>query len=272
VLVPSAIIQHDLANESIANGVISGLSFFIFCLMGYLTGAYLPVIKPLQCIILAWNPFLRDENFILKLQKAVLEHVRETSGSSLEVSSARLHEDLPKDSLQSSRRVSLRRRRQQQHEETEKSNYAKVNAAREVQGSSPLDDRPAEVRTGASDTDWSADQAKLLFALENFDVERVFDENVFLRLARAYPLVYLQVVGHSLVMTEMIAVLTPAVAIGLQWIFALCPGTVSEGMFGLLSMFYDCVVHQECHADMHCIHHVTNTAIGDVILETTISG
>jgi hypothetical protein len=89
--------------------------------------------------------------------------------------------------------------------------------------------------------------------LRCLDVESVFESNMFLRYARAYPLVYLQVIGHSLVMTEMIAVLTPAVAIGLQWMTALCPGTVSESILGLLTMAYMCLVHQECHATSDCI-------------------
>lgn len=69
ILVPSAVILHDLADESVANAVIAGLSFGIFCLMGYLTGAYMPVIKPLRCIILSWNPFLKDELFLEKLKE-----------------------------------------------------------------------------------------------------------------------------------------------------------------------------------------------------------
>jgi hypothetical protein len=77
ILVPSAIILHDLAHESIANAVIAGLSFTIFCLMGYLTGAYMPVIKPLRCVILSWNPFLRDEFFLEKLQE--VSHVSYSS-------------------------------------------------------------------------------------------------------------------------------------------------------------------------------------------------
>lgn len=89
--------------------------------------------------------------------------------------------------------------------------------------------------------------------LQKLDIESIFEDNMFLRYARAYPLVYLQIIGHSLVMTEMIAVLTPAVAIGLQWMTALCPGTVSESIIGLLTMAYRCVVHSECYATSDCI-------------------
>lgn len=72
ILVPSAIIIHDLGDDTIANGVITACSFIVFCLIGYLTGSYIPVVTRFQCIILSWNPFLKQRNFLHNLQQVLI--------------------------------------------------------------------------------------------------------------------------------------------------------------------------------------------------------
>ena len=47
-------------------------------------------------------------------------------------------------------------------------------------------------------------------------------DNCFIRFARRHPVTYLRIVGHLLVMSELIAMLTPAIAMGIQWVTALC--------------------------------------------------
>lgn len=71
--VSSAVIIHEMEEETIANGVISWLSFFVFCFAGYLTGTYFPVIRPLQCIVLVWNPFYYQPGYLTLLKKVHFE-------------------------------------------------------------------------------------------------------------------------------------------------------------------------------------------------------
>ena len=52
--------------------------------------------------------------------------------------------------------------------------------------------------------------------------EQVLSKSVCLRFARRHPELYLKLLGHLLVMSELVALLTPAVAMGIQWVTALC--------------------------------------------------
>lgn len=67
ILVTAAVLVNDIAEEKVA--WITGAFFLTFSLMGYLTGNYFPVLKPLKGWILLWNPFLREPNFMLHLKK-----------------------------------------------------------------------------------------------------------------------------------------------------------------------------------------------------------
>ena len=88
---------------------------------------------------------------------------------------------------------------------------------------------------------------------------RVLD-STFLRFARSHPLLYLKILGHLLVMTELIALLTPLVAMGLQWVTALCDGAPIESLIELLQLCFSCVKDGTCSgatfqqsALKHCI-------------------
>jgi hypothetical protein len=84
-------------------------------------------------------------------------------------------------------------------------------------------------------------------------VESVFKSNFFLRFAKSNPKEYLRVLGLFLVITEMISVLTPSVAIGIQWMAALCPGTAKQAIFGLIEIGIKCLINGDCANAEHCL-------------------
>ena len=61
-------------------------------------------------------------------------------------------------------------------------------------------------------------------------------------------------------MSELIALLTPLVAMGLQWVTALCDGPPIDSMKELLMLFFGCLKNNDCasttfaqSAMEHCI-------------------
>jgi hypothetical protein len=57
-------------------------------------------------------------------------------------------------------------------------------------------------------------------------------------------------------MTELVAMLTPAVAMGLQWVTALCDGPPLLSIIDLCYLLYSCLVtggHCEENSLSHCI-------------------
>lgn len=66
-LVPAAIILNDTAEEKVV--WITGVTFVLFCAVGYLTGNYVPVVRSARCWVLTWNPFVREPYFMLKLKR-----------------------------------------------------------------------------------------------------------------------------------------------------------------------------------------------------------
>lgn len=84
-------------------------------------------------------------------------------------------------------------------------------------------------------------------------------DSVFLRFARQQPERYLKVVGHLLVMSELVALLTPSVAIGLQWVTALCDGPPLLSIIDLLFLGLGCLRAGGCPDNFqenylaHCI-------------------
>lgn len=67
VLVTMGVLLHDLNEPAVA--WVTGAFFLAFSLLGYLTGIYLPVIRPLRGYILLWNPFVRDPHFMANLKQ-----------------------------------------------------------------------------------------------------------------------------------------------------------------------------------------------------------
>lgn len=71
--------------------------------------------------------------------------------------------------------------------------------------------------------------------------QRVLQQHALLWYARRHPHEYLRAVGRLLVLSELVAMLTPAIAIGIQWITALCPDTPPVlAMIDLLRSAWTC--------------------------------
>jgi hypothetical protein len=79
--------------------------------------------------------------------------------------------------------------------------------------------------------------------------------SMFLQYARYYPQDYLRWVGSILVVVELLAMMTPAVAMGLQWVTALCDGPPLLSIIDLLFVLWTCVISGNCNLDplSHCI-------------------
>jgi hypothetical protein len=69
ILLPIAVITHDSSEGKV--GWITGSSFVFFCLVSYLSGNYVPVLKPFRGWILMWNPFCKEPYFMLKLKRVI---------------------------------------------------------------------------------------------------------------------------------------------------------------------------------------------------------
>jgi hypothetical protein len=82
----------------------------------------------------------------------------------------------------------------------------------------------------------------------------ILNKTIFLKFARHNPKVYLQIIGHIIVFSELIALLTPTVAMGIQWITAFCDGPPVLVMLELLSDMLTCFPYGKCEFDVkHCI-------------------
>jgi hypothetical protein len=75
---------------------------------------------------------------------------------------------------------------------------------------------------------------------EAAEVDQCLD-NVCLRLARTQPVLYLRIISYLLVMTELVAMMTPCVAMGIQWITALCDGPPLMAIIELLWETFVCL-------------------------------
>ncbi len=92
---------------------------------------------------------------------------------------------------------------------------------------------------GGSDSD-SGDQAAAAAKAD------MYLNNISLRFARRHPRTYLKMVGHLLVMSELVALMTPAIAMGIQWVTALCEGPPVPAIIELFMLGVKCVVWGHC--------------------------
>jgi hypothetical protein len=82
----------------------------------------------------------------------------------------------------------------------------------------------------------------------------ILKNNAFLRFASRYPQEYLHLVGHLMVMFEMVAVLLPSIAIGISWITALCPDNPVNAFLDLIQAVVQCFfTGSGCDLHSHCI-------------------
>lgn len=70
VFVTAAIILNEINEEKVA--WITGVSFLLFSALGYLSGAYVPIFRMFRGWVLLWNPFMREPEFLEKLQQVIL--------------------------------------------------------------------------------------------------------------------------------------------------------------------------------------------------------
>lgn len=84
------------------------------------------------------------------------------------------------------------------------------------------------------------------------DADRALD-SAFLRYARQHPKDYLRMLGHILVMTELVAIMTPSVAMGIQWVTALCDGPPVYSIIELLTILFRYFMTGNFEALTHCI-------------------
>ena len=82
-------------------------------------------------------------------------------------------------------------------------------------------------------------------------------DNIALKFAYKNPQLYLTIVGHLLVMTELIALLTPCVALGIQWMTALCDESATWAILDLINIAFICIFNK-CDIDQHCIVKTTH--------------
>ena len=86
-------------------------------------------------------------------------------------------------------------------------------------------------------------------------------DSVFLKLARRHPTAYTRCVGHAIMITEGLALMTPVVAMGIQWITALCDDPPTLAIVELINSIASCALTNNafstsCYDDkmsMHCI-------------------
>lgn len=70
IFVTASVILNDLNEEKVA--WITGLSFITFASVGYLTGSYIPIFPIFKGWILRWNPFVREPDYLILLQKVII--------------------------------------------------------------------------------------------------------------------------------------------------------------------------------------------------------
>jgi hypothetical protein len=95
------------------------------------------------------------------------------------------------------------------------------------------------------------------FRRESQKVDRATLDSCFSRFARKHPKVYVRILGHIAIITELIAMMTPSVALGLQWVTALCEGPSLYAVIDLLTMVITCLRSGHCSFSQeqfqHCI-------------------
>ena len=82
-------------------------------------------------------------------------------------------------------------------------------------------------------------------------------DSVFLKLARKRPKAYTRCVGHAIMITEGLALMTPIVAMGIQWITALCDEPPLLAIIGLINTMASCTLTYDGFSSS-CYDHQTS--------------
>jgi hypothetical protein len=229
VCVTAAIILNEINEEKVA--WITGVSFVMFSALGYFSGAYLSIPSCCRLWVLLWNPFMGDPDFLDTLQKAVNEYAMkhgpapDTATGTDNVVTNGATDGATNGATNS--RMLLRR-----------SPRKKASAAAAAAVVGPI-----------SDAEIAATTKRILTSRRYY----------FVRKARENPKQYLRVLSHVYMTVELVALMTPMIAMGIQWLTALCPGSPMHSVFLVLSMMWHCLVNgdYEClHMQESCILHV----------------
>lgn len=108
-----------------------------------------------------------------------------------------------------------------------------------------LSQSPADKKSPSGTDNWLEEAAEADKALDS----------IFLRYARSHPQEYLRIIGHTLVMVELIALMTPSVAMGIQWVTALCDGPPVLSIIELLVILVECIKSGNCALSQDRFHH-----------------
>eukprot|EP00597_Dinobryon_sp_UTEXLB2267_P015334 CAMPEP_0170122726 /NCGR_PEP_ID=MMETSP0020_2-20130122/16921_1 /TAXON_ID=98059 /ORGANISM="Dinobryon sp., Strain UTEXLB2267" /LENGTH=409 /DNA_ID=CAMNT_0010353859 /DNA_START=307 /DNA_END=1536 /DNA_ORIENTATION=- len=259
VLVTAAILLNEIEEERVA--WITGGFFVFFCFMGYLTGRYAPLLGFFKGWVMLWNPFLKEPNFLSKLRQAVFTYSNNMSPSKLI------------DPLQQSRRMIAFSELEFTTNSTKESSSSSSSFASPKRRLRRKNSSQSFITDELTSSPSSSFKATISHphrsSIVGLSEEEVLRKSIFLRFAHKHPELYLKIVGHLLVMSELVALLTPAIAMGIQWVTALCgefillfpycnghflcycflimaAGPPITAILELLGLCYDCIAHGDC--------------------------
>jgi hypothetical protein len=264
VLVTTSIIVHDTTETEV--GFITGLSFIVFSLGGYLTGKYVWLLPQLRGVIMLWNPFLYEPQFMAKLQRSVNDWlVKQHSASShitnRDTTTMDVNDDDASNTRSNSNGIPRKRRDTKASRSRSRTSKARTSQSNQdtmvVHTSQMQNQEPTFVVCSDEQLTYDDLQPNVNIPLNEVEICDDALDNFFLKLARYEPKRYLKLMGHIMVITEMIALLTPCVAVGIHWITALCTdATPTAVMLDLIgSFFIDCIwnLDPSCDLTKHCI-------------------
>jgi hypothetical protein len=272
VLVTSSIIVHDYSEMGVVGG-LTGLSFVIFSLLGYLTGKYFWLLPQLRCIVMLWNPFVQEPQFMAKLQRSMLDwvakHEGEGGGAYANVNvgaTVDLYDDDDDDVDENTNinSTSLCKRKTRSSSLSRTKGKGKGTTTVKTTKNKKSTSTTTEINTsnGTATATITFDEDELRIAslisipIAEVNAADAALDSFFLKFARYHPIKYLHTIGRILVMSEMIALLTPCVAVGLHWVVALCDSSPITVIIDLCSSFLnECVwdMNLSCDLTRHCI-------------------
>lgn len=253
-LITAAVIMNEHTEWKIA--WITGISFFGFGSLGYLTGSYFPTDPWTRRTILLWNPFCREKDFLLKLQlcienynqKEQLKLVNNDDNLS-SVTSKYKYKSKSRNGTPLKRRKSLRNKlptsecelsepEPESDSQWKRKQKFKAYDAKEIQ-------RTSICCSGTNGK--CANNDVFTYTRAMHDVEASFlSKHYIIRQAYKYPKQYLLVMSHIFMTIELIAFETPMIAMGIQWITALCGSTPPvSALLGVFFTIFECVVSHD---------------------------
>jgi hypothetical protein len=224
IFITASLILNDLHEAQVA--WITGSSFIAFASVGYLTGSYVPVFSIFKGWILLWNPFVREPDFLIKLQEVRTWFCLPTLCSTPELYATSSSPCFIPSSLQAVNSYNKKKAINEKQKHTSQPTHSKKKKSK----SSTQHQHPPT--SSSSHMVLSSTQIQS-------NAKKLFASNPLIGLAHQFPKPYLRALSHVIMTIELIALLTPMIAMGIQWITSLCDST--PPVIALLSMFYNIV-------------------------------